>query len=382
MRASGLAPKIKERALELGFSAVGITSAERLVETEQVTLERVRAGLMGGLPWFTEERARLSCRPQELLPNARSIVALAVSYLSDEGPTNSNSGPAGTVARYARGDDYHDALKSRLKDLSDFISKECGATVSSRLFIDSSPLSERAAAKRAGVGWFGKNTNLIVPGIGSWAFLSALILDIEIEPDHPLVKSCGTCDLCIRACPTGALVDQYTLDNTKCISYQTIENRGEIPEELRPDMGKLVFGCDICQEVCPANRKALPSAWEEFKPRPGLGDSTPLIPLLQTDNPEYQQRFRGSPVKRAKRRGLQRNASVALGNSGDPDAVPALSVSLEQSDEPLVRSHVAWAMGRIGGRKARQALEKARSNDTDINVLESVRKALECMPTG
>ncbi len=375
----GLTSRIKERALELGFHAVGITSAARLAETEAVTLDRVRHGLMEGLSWFTEERARLSCRPQELLPNAKSIVALAVSYLTDEPAGDTASGPTGIVARYARGDDYHEALKIRLRELSDFIRKESGATVSSRLFIDSSPLSERAAARRAGVGWFGKNTNLIVPGIGSWAFLSALILDIDLEEDGPLLKNCGSCDLCIRACPTGALVDQYTLDNTKCISFQTIENKGEIPEELRPDLGAWVFGCDICQEVCPANRKAMPLAWDEFKARPDLGESTPLVPLLQMEDAEYRRRFKGSAMKRAKRRGLQRNAAVALGNSGDLEAVPALAVALEENDEPLVRSHVAWAMGRIGGKRGRRSLEKALSYETDASVLKSVGKALECL---
>ncbi|MSQ15438.1 MAG: tRNA epoxyqueuosine(34) reductase QueG [Dehalococcoidia bacterium] len=382
MSLAAMASRIKERALELGFHAVGITSAARLAETEEVTLERVRQGLMEGLPWFTEERARLSCRPQELLADAKSVVALAVSYLSDDTPVDPPTGPIGKIARYARGDDYHAVLKVRLKELSDFIHKESGATVSSRPFIDSSPLSERAAARRAGVGWFGKNNNLIVPGIGSWAFLSALILDLELEEDRPLLKSCGSCDLCIRACPTGALVDQYTLDNTKCISFQTIENRGEIPEDLRPEMGQWVFGCDICQDVCPANRKALPQAWDDFKARPGLGDSTPLAPLLQMDGIEYQTRFKGSAVKRAKRRGLQRNTAVALGNTGDTEAVPGLQLALESNDAPLVRSHVAWAMGRIGGKTARRFLERAKAYENDAGVLESIEKALECLSRG
>lgn len=377
---SDLPAFIREQAHRLGFQAVGFTSAERFATTEDVLLQRIDAGLMDGLPWFTAERASLSCRPEDLLPGARSIVALAASYLT-KAPESPPSGdtPRGRVARYAWGSDYHTVLKARAHDLAAAISQHIGRPAAARVFVDTSPLPERAVAQRAGLGWVGKNTNVMVKGLGSWVFLAALALDVDLPEGEPLATHCGSCDLCIRACPTGAIVDGYTLDNSRCISYLTIEHRGAIPSDLRPLMGDWVFGCDICQDVCPVNRKAkvvddptfvAPDAWRA---------SPPLIDLLAMDVETYQTRFRGTAVKRAKRNGLRRNAAVALGNAGDPAAVPALTQALADPDA-VVRSHAAWALGRLGGADARVALEGAALAETDPAVRAELALALAANP--
>lgn len=403
-RPASLACFIREKARELGFQAVGFTSAANFDETEQVVLQRIDAGLMAGLDWFTPARARLACRPSDLLPGARSIVALAASYKTDEpdpnpwippatrgrmqdvptqtpdpGPDTTQAGaPAlhtGRIARYAWGQDYHQVLRSRCQALLEAIAQELGYHPGARVFVDSSPLVDRAVAQRAAVGWYGKNTNILVHGLGSWAFLAAILLDVDLPDDQPLLTHCGSCDLCIRACPTGALLDPYTLDNQRCISYQTIENRGAIPHELRPLMGDWVFGCDICQDVCPVNRRAQSSTIAEFAPtdpkaaRPWLGE------LLLMDTAGYQDRARGKAVKRAKQRDMQRNAAVALGNTGDRDVVPLLEEGF-RNEQGVVRSHIAWAMGNLGGHTARKALETARQREPDNNVRTEIEQAL------
>ena len=367
---------IKERARSLGFQAAGITDAAPFTETQEVMLQRIDQGLFSGLPWFTPERARLACQPRELLPNARSIIALAASYNADAPePDATSSLPRGRVARYAWGRDYHAMLRSRLDDLLEAIAAELGYHPGARIFVDSSPLPERAVAQRAGLGWVGKNTNLLVHGLGSWTFLAAVILDIALPEDEPILTHCGSCDLCLQACPTGALLTPYVLDNNRCISYQTIENRGAVPTELRPLMGDWVYGCDICQDVCPVNRKAATTGWDAFTPASQEAAHPDLISLLSMDTPEYQERFRGSAMKRAKQSGLQRNAAVALGNDGNPAAMPALQQA-QQHPDALVRSHVAWAMGRIGGKEARRSIEHARQHESDPQTLREIDAAL------
>ncbi len=368
---------LKERARSLGFQAAAVTSAEALADAEEVTLRRIDGGLMAGLDWFTPTRARLACRPQELLPGAKSVLTLAASYFTNEPEaSNCDVAPRGRVARYAWGRDYHDVLRARLQTLVDALALELGYRPGSRFFVDSSPLSERAAAQRSGLGWFGKNTNILVHGVGPWGFLASILLDIALPPAEPLLTHCGSCNLCIEACPTGALIDPYTLDNTRCISFQTIENRGSIPSELRPLLGNWVYGCDICQEVCPVNKSAVSTTIEEFMPVSGEVATPSLTKLLEMDTRAYQARFRGSAMKRAKQAGLQRNAAVALGNTGDEAAVPFLAPGLS-SPQSIVRSHSAWAMGRIGGKRARKALERAHGHEQDTAVLAEIASALD-----
>ncbi len=337
-----LADALKAQARALGFHLVGITSPEPFPEAELDITRWLGEGHQGEMGWLNEARTRLATRPQELLPGARSLIVVGVSYRTVE-PAD---GPGGRVARYAWGGDYHDAMKSRLRSLAAFLSEKAGRTVKSRTFVDDGPLVERDAAIRAGLGFRGKNTNLLTP-IGSYVFLGALLTDLELAFDSPRPKDCGSCRLCIDACPTDALDEAYHLAAERCIAYLTIEHRGPIDADLRPKLGEWVFGCDICQEVCPynASTRGRPSGWPEFEPR--LGTRLDLPAILELDDEAFRQTFRGSPIKRAKRRGLARNAALALGNRARADARPSLERAATSDPEPVVRDAATWALERL-----------------------------------
>ena len=368
-----LEESIKRYGRELGFDIVGITMAEPFPRDEMAAIDRIRQGLMDGLPWYTEERVRRATHPEVLLPGSKSIVSLAMSYLVEESESD-RDGPKGKIARYAWGDDYRGVLKARLKEFVDGLPQRVGRPVKTRIFVDDGPMNDRAAAERAGVGWFGKNTNILTSSHGSWVFLAQVITDLELEPDRPLKKTCGSCVRCIDDCPTGAIVAPYVIDNTRCISFLTVELRGPIPREMRPLVGDWVFGCDICQDVCPVNRKAELGLEAAFSQRHDFS-APDLIPLLDLDDEGFRERFRNSPVKHAKRIGLQRNVCVALGNIGDETAVEALAESLRGA-EPLVRMHAAWALGRIGGPRAEEALRSVLDREADPEVVEEIDTAL------
>ena len=365
--------KVKALAKSLGFDIVGITSADGFERDEAAALDRVRQGLMDGLAWYTEDRVRKANRPMELLDGAKSVVSLAMSYNYGEAEPRGD-GPHGKIARYAWGDDYHNVMKLRLREFTGRLPRIAGRAVKTRIFVDDGPMNDRAAAERAGVGWFGKNTNILTPSHGSWVLLGQVVTDLDLAVDDPLKKNCGECVRCIDDCPTGAIVAPYVIDNRKCISYLTIELRGSIPRELPPLMGDWVFGCDICQDVCPVNRKAERGTEASFQKRHDF-DAPALIPLLALDDDGFRERFRGSPIRRAKRVGLQRNACVALGNIGDPVAVPALSNAL-RSGEPLVREHAAWALGVIGGSEAKAALADALQTESDAQVAAEIAMSI------
>jgi len=396
---------IKEYAYSLGFDIARITSAEEFAETEQVIKERIAQGLMDGLPWFTTERASVSCHPNALLPEAQSIITLAMFYLTEQPDEREDGTLRGRISRYAWGDDYHEIIKPKLQQfatwLRDYARNEI-ENVETRLFVDTGRMVDRAVAQRAGLGWYGKNTNILTKGWGSWVFLAEIVTNLPLGGeegsgyDAPSKASCGSCEICLHACPTGALPAPYVLDNTRCISFLTIELRGSIPLELRPLMGNLIFGCDICQQVCPVNivaerrlglrkdgRISSPPAQpvsfhprQEFRPREDTGSSPALIPLLSLTEEQFRERFRRSPIRRTKRRGLLRNVCVALGNIGDPQAISALVGALHDV-EPLVRGHAAWALGRIGGEEAKQALEDALEHEEDLEAQKEIRCALE-----
>lgn len=368
-----LEQKIKSYAMSLGFDIVGIASAEPFLRDEKVALARVRDGLMAGLSWYTEERVHRATHPEMLLPDARSVISLAISYLTEEEESDGTV-LSGKVSRYARGDDYHQIIKARLKDLVDGLPGKLGMQFRSRIFVDDGPMIDRAAAERAGVGWFGKNTNILTSGYGSWVFLGQVITDLDLVPDTPLSKNCGDCVRCIDACPTGAIVSPYTIDATRCISFLTIELRGSIPRELRHLVGDWIFGCDICQDVCPVNREVKRSLEPAFAQRHDFG-APALLPLLELTDETFSERFRLSPIKRAKRVGLQRNVCVALGNIGDKSALSALTRSLMWS-ESLVREHAAWAIGRIGGPKAVKVLKMALHDEEEESVREEIELSL------
>jgi epoxyqueuosine reductase len=261
-------------------------------------------------------------------------------------PSTRHPPPATTkVARYAQGGDYHDFLRRQLNQLLAWVQEQV-ADCQGRGVVDTAPLLERDFARRAGLGWFGKNTMLLNKRQGSYFFLGALLLDLALQPDPPHETShCGTCTACLEACPTKAFVGPGLLDSRRCLSYLTIEVKGSIPEAMRPEMKEWLFGCDVCQEVCPWNRKAPPGTEPELQPRPELV-AIDLMELLTLTDEEFRRRFRDTALWRTKRRGLLRNAALILGNCGDPAALPALRKALDDP-EPVIREAAAWAVARI-----------------------------------
>jgi epoxyqueuosine reductase len=297
---------------------------------------------MGYLPQWRE------IRRDSRLPHAGVVSAIVVGL--DYGGAE----PSGTVARYARGDDYHDIMRSRLRDLLAWLERETGSAVRGRPYVDTGPVLERDLARKAGLGWFGKNTMLINMQRGSFFFLGALFVDLPLSPDESFATDhCGTCRRCLDACPTGALVAPGEMDARRCISYLTIESRGAMPLELREQVGELVYGCDICQDVCPWNEKFARELTEPaFALRPALAsmDARSLArELLDMTKPEFSAAFRGSPMKRARLAGLKRNAAVVLGNVGSVEDVDVLTRALDD-EEPFVREHAVWALDRLATR--------------------------------
>jgi epoxyqueuosine reductase len=366
-----LREQINAKAAALGFGLVGITSAEPLAHGGRLRawVAQGFAGEMGYMSRDVEKRVD----PSRVLPEVRSIIVLGMNYYTSPAMPAA-SGGRGWVSRYAWGQDYHTVLSDKLKALVAFIRELEGADVQARWYVDTGPILERELAWRAGLGWPGKNTNLINRHLGSWLFLGAILLDRELAYDVPATAHCGTCSRCLVACPTGALVAPGVLDARRCISYLTIELRGPIPCQLRPLMGTHIFGCDICQAVCPWNRKAPISSESAFLPRAGFA-APELMPLLRLSEDEFRARFRGSPISRAKRRGLLRNVAVALGNLRDLRALPALEAALHDG-EPLIRSHAAWALGRIGSSDARPVLQDALRSERDADVRAEMAAAL------
>ena len=373
MNPTALRRQIDQLAREVGFDLVAVTDAAEFADDRDAALRRIDDNLMDGLPWFTKDRVRRGASPGELLPGARSVISLGLNYYPAGEDADATPPGQGRVARYARGRDYHRVMKRRMRRLVIALSEQLGERFAARWYVDDGPMLDRAAAARAGLGWFGKNGNILNPTYGSWILLGQIITNLPLAPDTPLRKSCGECARCIPACPTDAIVAPYVVDNRRCISYLTIEHKGAIPRELRPVMGNWVFGCDICQEVCPVNRKAQATGDPNF----GRRDlsAVDLIDLLEMTEEKFRQRFAGTPIMRAKWAGMQRNAGVALGNLGDAAAVPALARALRTA-VPLVRQHAAWALGRIGGAGAIAALRAAESTESDRDALSEIRQAL------
>ncbi|MEE9133894.1 MAG: tRNA epoxyqueuosine(34) reductase QueG [Gemmatimonadota bacterium] len=369
---------IKRRAFALGFDLVGIAPAERPAHADVYLdwLERGYGGEMAYLERSDAVRRRLD--PAEALPGARSIVIVAMNYHNgDDGPTDDPSRPV--IARYARGTDYHNVFEEKLEQLADSLREVTGDDSATRCYVDYGPVLERDHAQRAGLGWIGKNTVLINPEIGSYVFLGEILTDACLQPDDPFLPDhCGTCERCIEACPTGAIVGPRELDARLCISYLTIELRGPIPRELRPLIGNRVFGCDICQEVCPWNRGIPETGEPRFKPRDNV-TGPELAEFLHLDEEQFRERFEDTPLSRGKRRGFLRNVATALGNWGHPAAVPPLVSGLNDV-EPLVRGHAAWALGQVGTPEARRALEARLEMEAELWVREEIGLALEDEP--
>ncbi len=375
--AASLSERIKEEAQRLGFAIVGV-SPLRAPRHEQSFAEWLRQGFAGELAYM-ERTEELRREPHKLVPWAVSVVSVGMNYLTPFPRPPSSDAPKGWISRYAWGDDYHDVMQRRLESLLAAIQELSAEPVQGKAFVDSGPVLERDHAGIAGLGWIGKNTQLISPQKGSWFFLGELFLSIPLAYDRPMRDRCGKCDLCLKACPTAAFVGPYVLDARRCISYLTIELKGWMPRHLRPLVGNHVFGCDICQEVCPYNVKAEPTAESAYAPRAGLY-APDLIALLALTEEEFRRRFLGSPILRAKRRGFLRNVAVALGNIQNVEAVPALAGALDDQ-EPMVRGHAAWALGRIGSAPALEALKRRARVEDDAQVKNEIAAAIDEAPS-
>jgi epoxyqueuosine reductase len=367
---------LAETALSLGFALVGFAPLRRLEEREDFYHRWLDEGGHASMAYLEREPER-RFDPRRLDARYKSVVSLGYPYAPPASSEKSRTIDwraelRGRIAAYALGPDYHDYVLKRARAVADMITKARVGTIA-RAYVDTGPVFEREWATEARLGWFGKNTMLLNRDHGSYFFLAEIFTDLEFEPSaEPYREHCGTCRRCLDLCPTGALADGYVMRSDLCISYQTIENRGAIPRDLRSKLGNWIFGCDICNEVCPWNGD-LASADEN-----SARDLLPHLPdLLALDDRAFSARFSKSAVKRTKRRGLLRNVAVALGNSRNPDAAVSLSRALESEAEPLIRSHAAWALGQIGGLAARRALERARSRDDDPAVRAEAIAALE-----
>lgn len=365
---------IKAYARRVGFDVVAIGRAEPYIEAAR---ELARRRERGHYPAFTEADIALRCDPQRLLPSARSVIALGVSYLTSDRsrPSRSGDDPKGQLSRYAWGLDYHPILRERMQRLIDYLEERAPGMVEAQAYVDTGPPVDREVAAKAGLGWFGKNACLYVPGYGSWVFLGEIFTNLDLAPDPHVTLDCGACDRCIRACPTGAIIEPFYVDPNRCISHLT-QMKGPIPVELRERMGLRVWGCDVCQQVCPWNDDAQVADRPEFRPVPGLDPAPSLIDMLHMSTGKFKRRFGRTAAAWRGKKTLQRNAAVALGNTRNPRVVPALARALREDPKPLVRGAAAWALGRIGGEEARAALEQARAVEHDPYVLEEIQSAL------
>lgn len=380
-----LADELKQHALASGFSLAGIApvDASEHMPAYRAWIDEGRHGEMAYL-----SRADAVSRRADLdstLNDVRSVLVVAHEYFVEDPPGVPEDASRAVIARYARGDDYHDVVKNKLISLARWLDARIDSKLQARAYVDTGPILERDLAQRAGLGWFGKNTMLINPQRGSYFFVGLLLLDLELPPDEPFVEDrCGTCQACLDACPTGALLGRDEsgapiIDARRCISYLTIELRGPIPAELRPDIGNRVYGCDICQEVCPFSRKfSVPSEEPAYSARPEF-DGPPLVELaerlLSLSGRGFRRAFAGSPVLRAGRKGLLRNVCVALGNWGSPSGVAVLARALVDPAS-LVRGHAAWALGTVGSPEAISLLSERAADEADDWVRGEIEFAL------
>ena len=365
---SDITAYIKQAARDAGFELAGIAPVWDFPELDHF-VDWITAGHAGEMNYMearheTGQLKRASLR--STIPWARSVIVCAINYNTAQPLSiEANDPKRGWISRYAWGrDDYHQTVMRKLRRVEAALKQYCSDVrlmntesespdehpspadeIQTRCYVDTGPLVERVYAKYAGVGWIGKNTCILNQKIGSWLFLGVILTSLELEAGLPAPDRCGSCTRCIDACPTDALIAPYQLDSNKCISYLTIEKRGAIPEEMRGAMGRHVFGCDICQDVCPWNRKAPTTTAAEFQPRKGLVNPA-LEWLAEMTAEEFQQTFRGSPVRRAKRSGLRRNAAIAMGNSGDPRFKPVLD-RLTKDEDPVVAEHVRRAQQKV-----------------------------------
>ena len=366
---SQITDSIKDYAYSIGFDLVGISTPDTYPDNEfyKEWLEKGYAGEMG----YLERNSFKKDDPNEVLPNIKSLITCAINYNTDKPYSTEAQDPEkGWVARYAWGEDYHNVVGEMLEKLKAYIETLFDENINAKTYVDTGPVLEKVHAKNSGVGWIGKNTCLINQEIGSWLFLGEVLTDVELEYDNSVPDRCGSCTKCIDACPTEAITEPYVLDSRKCISYLTIELKGSVPNDLREGMENNIFGCDICQDVCPWNKKApitdlvnFQAIKEIYNPR--------LKKLLKLDKEGFRELFKNSPIKRSKRRGLIRNVLVAAANSKDKKFVSEIE-TLTYDEEPLVRAHAVWALWKIEGEESLSKLNELYETETDEVVLKEL----------
>jgi epoxyqueuosine reductase len=369
---------------EEGFELAGIAPAVREEDVAAAAHEALEAGRLAGLGWMDGAWLERATDPQRFLAGAKSLLVVALPNHSPKPPVEAGGPARGRIARYARGRDYHRVFEKKLRRIARRLREEFGADA--RATVDYGPLLERPYAELAGLAWRGKSTMALAPGFGPWVMLGVVATTLELSPDAPLRKSCGSCSRCLTACPTGAIApDGHVLDARLCISYHTIENRGPIPRELRARFGEWVFGCDACLDACPIGANRFESH-PDFVPA-SIEDARPVLrDLLVLDEAAFAERFRGRAIMRAKRDGFVRNACIALGNGGASEDLPALFGALNDGS-PMVRGHAAWGIGRLAPRcglaaEAVLALETARAVEQDSWVREELEMALAELRAG
>jgi epoxyqueuosine reductase len=371
-----LKAKLVQAARELGFDLVGVTRPDPPPHMN-VFRQWIESGRHGQMEYLARPRnLERRADPRRIMPKCQSILVLGMNYLPEQS-AGAGAADSARIASYAHGVDYHDLIPARLEQLMEQLEGWVGGPVAHRLYTDTGPVLERDLAQRAGLGWIGKNTCLINPQLGSYYFLAEILLAVELPPDSPFDSDhCGSCTRCLDACPTNCILEDRTLDARRCISYLTIELKEEIPVKLRDALEGWLFGCDICQQVCPWNiRFAQPSAEAGFQTRPELTELEPGRLLTMTEE-IFRDEFRGSPLKRAKRRGMARNAAAVLGGRADASAIGDLSQALLHDSEALVRAHAAWALGRIGSSNALQVLRQALATEASEEVIAEIGAAL------
>lgn len=367
-----------------GFAEVGVTDMAPFDRAADQARRALAAGRMGGMPWYTEDRIRQAADLGQRFPWGRSLVALAFPYSPATAPlaprvelAEFKGRARGRIAAYALGQDYHLRLDQALRRLVQRLTLRSPGLRSHR-FVDHGRALDRAIAERAGLGFCGKHTQLIAPGGGSYVLLASLVLSLELPPDRPSRRNCGSCRACLPSCPTGALVAPGVIDAPRCISYLTIEHEGPIPTQLRPLMGRWIFGCDLCQEACPINARLAPEPVPAgaATTRAGPVPFPDLVEILALSEDEFQDRFGLTTLGRSGRARLARNAAVALGNVGQPQAVPALTRALGHDPSALVRGACAWALGVLDGQGAAAALRAALAAEPDPEAAAEIRAAL------
>ncbi len=364
---------IRDQATALGFDAIGFAAAELPAAAGKALDAFLGTGAHGDMEWMAT-RAAERRQPSALWREARTVIALAVNYGPVGDPLEAVGIPeAGSISVYARGDDYHEVLKKRLKALARWVSAYLAAEV--KVFVDTAPVMEKPIASRAGLGWQGKHTNLVSREFGSWLFLGEIFVAVELPPDGPHADRCGSCRRCLDACPTGALPAPYRLDARRCISYLTIEHKGHIDPALRPLIGNRIYGCDDCLGVCPWNRFAREGREAALAARPEL-NAPPLEALATLDDEQFRQMFRKSPIKRLGRDRFVRNVLIAIGNGGD-SRLAATAVALLDDGSPLVRAMAVWALKRMIAPGRFHELRSSRApQENDAAVRQEWRDAV------